>query len=147
MSSKYIWACHRKVPNKVSRWFIWWLEASDPPSLPCIHLQIWWTTDLRAIQGVLHRASKTQQWLHWEMMRTKNNNCIIFTKTRALERREPVLSRKRDMLFFKSLRGKHQNHQSPLGVHVSGLHMNIQTSHATLQGNVTKPKDLRQGIQ
>lgn len=51
------------------------------------------------------------------------------------------------MLFFKSLRGKHKNDQIPPGVHVSGLHRTIQTSRATLQGNVTKPKDLRQDIQ
>ena len=51
------------------------------------------------------------------------------------------------MLFFNPLRGKHQNDQIPPGVHVSGLHMTIQTSRAMLQGNVTKPKDLRQAIQ
>ena len=90
-------ACHWKVPNKVSRWFTGWREASDSPRLPFLTsadvMDTWAQTVLfRAIQGVLQETLKTQLF-PWEMMRTKNINYIIFTKVWALERWEPKFFR------------------------------------------------------
>lgn len=75
------------------------------------------------------------------MMRSKNNNYVIFIKIKVLERRELVLFRKRDMLFFKLKRGKFQNYWIFLGVYISGLYMVIQIWDVILQGNVIKLKD------
>lgn len=90
MSRKYIGACQWKAPNKVPGYSSGDGRHLTYPVRPGTHPRIWWTAGLtyaffRAIQGVLHRASKPQQLLHWEVMRTKINNDIICTKTRHWE--------------------------------------------------------------
>lgn len=125
MSSKYMGACHRKVSNKVSQWFIGWYKAADSPSLP-LHMSAdvidnW--PQLTLLQSNPTCSSSgmenAEQWLPWEIMRTKNNHYITFTTPGELEKCGTVLFRKWDMLPSKPIRSKCRNYQVPLALSVS----------------------------
>lgn len=152
MSSKYIGSCQWKVPNKISRWFIWWREASDSSSLPLptsADLMDNWP-QIMLSQSNLKCFSQGIKNITTTPLRNDENQTvtIILSSPRQEHWKDEnqYCPGRETCCFFKQVRGKCQNRQILPGVYVSGLHMTVQTRSATLQGNVTKPKDLRQSI-